>query len=112
MPESDEDKRERIDHLRRELMQANVSYTSMSAAAGELVFAEQEIPWLREAYMGTVMAANYCYTLAAVLKAVEKIASLDVALELAGEMEEILTNGDFANWNEDITETGATDAGL
>lgn len=57
----------------------------------------------RDAYAGSLMAASYSYTLAAVLKLAEQEFGAEVAHTLACEAEELLNNGDAEpGWNADV----------
>lgn len=52
---------------------------------------------------GDAMASSYAYVLAAVLKMVEEAHGLEAADELAQQANELLENGDFDDWNADVT---------
>jgi hypothetical protein len=54
------------------------------------------------------MAANYAYTLAAALKLVQDHHGTDAAEQLAREVDEILTDGDFDDINADVTPGSTT----
>lgn len=56
----------------------------------------------RDAYMGTLMAYGYCYTLAAVLGVAERELGPQSARRLATIADDILTNGDFDDLNADV----------
>lgn len=52
---------------------------------------------------GDCMAGSYAYTLAAVLKAAETGFGPEVAQSLAEVAAEVLENGDFEDWNADVS---------
>jgi hypothetical protein len=56
-----------------------------------------------DAWAGALMAANYSYALAAVLAVAEREFGHEVAARLACKADDILTNGDGAALNADVT---------
>lgn len=52
---------------------------------------------------GELMAGSYAYTLAAVLKVAEIELGPEAARQLGRIAEEILENGDFDDWNADVS---------
>jgi hypothetical protein len=59
-------------------------------------------PHLREAMIGCTMASSYAYTLAGVLRYVELRHGGPAAREVAGWVDETLTNGDESDLNADL----------
>jgi len=58
---------------------------------------------VNEAFLGNSMAANYAYTLAAVLKMVERRVSPEVAEVIALDAHLIMVDGDDTDLNDDVT---------
>jgi hypothetical protein len=89
---------ESTDHLRGELCRASRMYRRAVDAAGD-----EDFP------LGDLMAASYSYVIAAILGYARKYGT-DVADDLAFEVDEILTNGDFDGLNADIWPTDDAEA--
>jgi hypothetical protein len=59
-----------------------------------------------DAYAATMMAANYAYAIAAMIKVAQRDLGADAAARIAGAADDILTNGDFDALNADVFRTG------
>jgi hypothetical protein len=97
---------ETVDDLRRELAGEAMTFRKQMKPHQAAVFAAREkhedVPAAeRAAYIGCLMAANYAYTLAAVL-AVAGDFGQEVRERLACVADDILTNGDDHERNADV----------
>jgi hypothetical protein len=93
-----------VDNLRRSLMTDHQvwqkeSMKLMKSTAGQTHTETEKI-----AVTGSMMAANYSYTLAAVLGLAQRIGPLGFAQILANAADEIMSNGDFDGLNSDLRE--------
>ncbi len=90
-----------VDHLRRDLM---TSYDQYEKAVQE--YRPQSLagsgPAQATAYMSSLAAKGYAYTLAAVLGYAGRKFGTDVAHELACIADDIMNNGDDENINADV----------
>jgi len=97
---------ETVDDLRRELAGEALTFRKQMKPHQAVVFAAQEKhedvpPAEREAYIGCLMAANYAYTLAAILRVAGDFGQ-EVCERLACVADDILTNGDDRERNADV----------
>lgn len=92
---------ESIDHLRRDLMKGNAHWEKVAKDYGSTPDDQVRSPAEVAAFAGSLMAASYSYTLAAILGYARKYGE-HVAHDLAFEADEILTNGDFEDMNADV----------
>lgn len=113
-----------ITDLRAGLMRESVMFDRMCESHTEVAhrYGKDRLAWkdggesgpaperpdaILDAHTGTLMAAIYAYALAAVLKVAERDLSAEQAQNLAFEVDEILTNGDFESLNADVIPEGA-----
>jgi hypothetical protein len=101
---------ESIADLRAALMQAHVAWQSRADERMSALSDTDASDDAKFALAASLMAANYSYTLAALLGIAEKagtdnIAVANLAAHLAFECDEILTNGDFDDHNADVPVT-------
>lgn len=103
---------ETVDDLRREL--ASEAETFRKRAELHCVVFQRGEPEPtapeRDAYIGSLMAGNYAYTLAAVLKVAGEDFGPEVCERLACVADDILTNGDDHDRNADVMPAAATEA--
>jgi hypothetical protein len=92
-----------VDHLRRDLMKAVTHWSKTAEDRFENAHRAGASTDEAVAYMASLMAGSYAYTLAAILGYARKYGE-HVAHDLAFEADEILTNGDFDGLNKDVTE--------
>lgn len=103
-----------IDDLRRALVGSSANWEKMSAEYHDQVMRSRtgdgpNVPdVVSDAYMASLMAMSYSYTLAAVLKVAQQELGEKAARRLAFEADEILTNGDFDNLNADVMPASAS----
>jgi hypothetical protein len=96
---------ETVTDLRRTLVKAAEEWHKTNEHYFGLMHAQppSETPAeIRDAYAGSLMAAGYAYTLAAILGVAERKFGPEVAKRLAFDTDEILTNGDFDDLNADV----------
>lgn len=97
-----------VDDFRRTLVSSSAAWEKMSTEHNDRIMRARteggpEVPGVvSDAYMASLMAMSYSYTLAAVLKVAERELGVEAARMLAFEADEILTNGDFDNLNADV----------
>ncbi len=92
-----------LDDLRRQLIRASLMHQRSTdqkfATATDLAkMPEQD----KVSLVGSMMAANYAYTLAGVLRMVETKAGTAVADEVGAWVDDCLVNGDFSEMNADL----------
>lgn len=90
-----------VDDLRRELMTSHVHYAKEVDRYRPKALAGSD-PMQVTAYMSSLSAGSYCYTLAAILGHAADKFGQEVADELGRLADDILTNGDDDNINADV----------
>lgn len=89
-----------VRRLREELFQSSRSFQASADDLSGLALDADEITKI--AYVASLMAANYAYTLAALLKVAEEEFGPDAAERLAGKADAIMSDGDENSYNEDL----------
>lgn len=90
-----------VDDFRRDLMKGVSHWSQVAAERSDNAARAGEGTGEAVAYMASLMAGSYAYTLAAVIGYASKYGE-DVAHDLAFVADEILTNGDFDGLNRDV----------
>lgn len=96
-----------VDHFRRDLIAGQAMWHQMTDA-----HQDKRDDAHRDAFMASLMAGSYSYTLAAILGHAARHHGERVARDLAFEADELLTNGDFEAMNADVIVALAEDAPL
>jgi hypothetical protein len=91
-----------VTSLRRELMQESANWSRRKDQPPVPVPYRLPGGPVSRAYTSSLMAANYAYTLAAVLGFAGREFGEGVAHALACVADEVMTNGDFADLNADV----------
>lgn len=98
---------ESTDHFRRDLIAGQAMWHQMMDASQD-----KRDDAHKDAFMASLMAGSYSYTLAAILGHAARQYGERVARDLAFEADELLTNGDFDAMNADIIVALAEGAAL
>jgi hypothetical protein len=88
--------------FRRLLVEAAADWHRTVDRHRTAAYAEHGTAADKDAYAGSLMAASYSYTLAAVLGHAGEAFGPDVAHELGCVADELLMNGDFGDFNADV----------